>query len=433
MAFVIKQQPFTSGYFLHETGYENIYEVFDTNYSVYKDFKYIYEIYDVNGLISRNYVAPTKFNGFGFINYNSILKQQFKNNFNPSPVNLFKDCEGSIVEYGVKSTNYSNGTTGSTLTFRKCLAINSNDENFNPTDYILQGLTNKALSKKDNYNFTKLKLTDEATLRFLNGRINFNSSTYDSRIYELLLTIYRKNGVVDIYTSFYNNPYWGSVFQSSTITQLRNVKNFILEAGVGPKNIMETTWNWLWSDSVNKLGQLVNISFLNGDKYVINAYSWPFGTNGKTSQDYKYEVICDYKGKKSINLGWKNELGGYDYYNFNLEMSRSIEKEDITYNKRKYNPAIESGIMSKNQYSRVETIVSQDINDVYIINTDYMKKGEELYFEDLWVSADVYAQIDGVWTPIIINNNDVLIETTKNGLLQYQVSFRKSNKRNKVR
>jgi hypothetical protein len=203
-----------------------------------------------------------------------------------------------------------------------------------------------------------------------------------------------------------------------------------LEAGVGPKNITNNKWNWLYSNSVAKNSQLVNITLTEGDVYKIEAYCWPYGTNGKTSQEYWYEVVCE-GNKTPIELAWKNEYGGYDYFNFNRVSTHVVTSDKETYIKNRYGLSKYSNVTT--DYARGETVIRNEIQDNYILNTNMLTSNEAELLQDLMVSSDVYMYESGEWSPVILNTSNFVIKTNALGFKQYTIEVRKANRRNVVR
>jgi len=190
--------------YVHQCGYPVYYSARESSYASYSDFKYIFRIYDQNGLLSTNNILPNPTYGVGTFSPNLIIKSKFYNNFNPlmTSNNLFASCPGSIQNYRVDVLTYYNGNTGSTLSCNKVMGVDANYFDFNFVNHSLTSTNSKALTKRDAT--TKLKLTKNqyATLRFLNGKLLYSTILYTSRFFELYLTIYRANGTVDEYNTY---------------------------------------------------------------------------------------------------------------------------------------------------------------------------------------------------------------------------------------
>lgn len=442
MAVSITQEPgtLTSDKYVHETGYPTYLGMYDSSYASYSDYKYIFKIYDVNGLLSTNYVAPHKNVGTGYIDVKNILKSQFYSDFNPEiRSTTFESCPGSIREYGCLGYGYYNGATASTVTFGKAIAINANYDGFITSEYRLNSTTSKALTKRDATTYLKLTSSQFATLRFLNGKLTYNTVGGNSYCYELYMRLTRAaTGIVDEFTSYINNPYYSANFNRSTVaTTIEDVQGYMIEAGTGPRNVQSYYWNWNWSTApggspVAQGAVYTAVTLSVGDKYEICAYTWPYGTAGKTSQMYRYEVVCT-GNKTPIELAWRNELGGYDYFNFDRVSKKMIENTRSSFIKNRDVLNSTTKLVRHDEYDSGETVIRQDIEDKYTVNTNLLTKTEAALLDDLWVSSDVYAYINSTWYPIILEIDSVMTTTTKMGLLNYEVTFRLANKRNKVR
>ena len=438
MALTIKQQPgiSSSNKYVHESGYPTYYCIYDPLYYTYADFKYGFSIYTTQGLLNKSITYPHIANGAGFLSLNQILKTQFYPDFNPTVTNTqFAACPGSIINYRVVGESYYSGQSQTTVNFNKVIAINANYDSFNLDDYVLKTNKNKALTKRDSVTPLKLEASQHATLRFLNGRLIYNSTSKNSFLYELFLTVYKVDGNVNLYTSYVNNPYWSANLNgiSAVNTTLQDLKGVMVEAGVGPKNITNLYWNWIstgkGSKTISMGNALVKPTLTCGDVYKVEAYAWPYGTAGRTSQPYWYEVTCECK-HTPIELAWKNELGGYDYFNFNKVSTKLIETNRDTFYKNRDKMNTTTYQISHTNYDRGETVNRIDMEDKYVVNTNLITKTEAQLLIDLWVSSDVYCFISAAWYPIIIEQGSVITNTTKHGLINYELSFRMSNKRN---
>ena len=145
---------------------------------------------------------------------------------------------------------------------------------------------------------------------------------------------------------------------------------------------------------------LVTANTIQGGYYTIelqNAGGIP------VSQKYTVNVTCpNGRQYESIRLCWLNQWGAWDYYTFNLKSTRSISTQESTYqqlegswNERTYK--LDSFRGGKKTFRRNAT-------EKIVINTDYVSADENVMFEEMINSPEVYL-LDGFQTDA---NNSLL-------------------------
>lgn len=439
MALTIVQQPgsLSLGTYVHEVGNPTVYGGADNNYRE-DGFKFKFNIYDKDGQLNSDFVyLSNNDEGCGFYSPNLILKSQFYSDFAPKSDLTFSPCKGSIINYRVDIETFYSGDTQDTIQCYKTFAINAYNNKFVGKDFKVYTGAQKALTKRDNITPLKLNMNQFATLRFLSGKL-FNTISAISYLNKIFLRVVRTNGVIDDYWSYETNPYYTTTLLGDSSLNPVDASTYMIEVPAGPANLNQIYWIW---DQTYINGSWVSksqvftpeLGLVVGDKYCIRSYSWPQGDLGKTSQEYWYEITCNDSSRHTpIELGWRNEYGGYDYFNFTKvsEVSLGIERETYTKGIDTFQPTKK---MAHNEYSRGETIINQNIDEHYVINTDTLSKKEVEQLDDLWYSPDVFAYINEVWYPIILEVDEVVTKTTKLGFKQYSIPFRLSNKKNKTR
>jgi len=178
-----------------------------------------------------------------------------------------------------------------------------------------------------------------------------------------------------------------------------------LYSGVGYKNLEELAT--VLGTTLSTSAQTWEVNLLVSGATISNGMTYSLKT-----QCREYDLI---------HLGFKNKLGGVDFYTFNL-VSR-------------YNSSVQRTIINRNldydfsNGDRGRDVIDQTIKENWTINTDFITDYEALFIRELIESPQVYL-IDNVnkkLIPIIITSNSYEFKSTLNDeLIQYTINFEKS-------
>jgi len=203
----------------------------------------------------------------------------------------------------------------------------------------------------------RLRYTDYYSADFFLNDLN---SVYITRIY---LTT-KSGGVSREYT--YSIP-------SSNLT----IENAIASVGIGPQNLMALTWT-------------PAVSGPQPFTYDIESYSVTLYNNVGTNTNCSYNVILDCQSKafsstKMYDRTWliyKSRLGGWSYLLFDMKRTKTIDVKKTTFDRK----------LKYNEYntSRGITSIGHDNSITYVLSTNWVDKENELFFEDLFTSPQVY-------------------------------------------
>ena len=423
--------------YVHQTLYPTYYTAYSTNYT-YSDFKYEYIINTTDGAISKSKSPPRFDEGIGRYSPNSVLDSLFGIDFQPE-IKSMTTCTNSILEYTISMKEFSSSISPSTITSTKAIALKGGTDTFDYRNYNLTGNTSHMLT--DWTSTRKVTLDDWGTLRLLSGQLKPIGTSIWSRFYEVGLQ--RTNSVGDLayYTHAVVNPYYGQ-YRDSNLQTIEDVQGMLFDIPAAPANLSPT--GSLWNLRGYQLTGQSSVGGLNvpvqgcpvevGDKYEIYAYCWPYGTNGRTSKSYKFEVVASCASNTPIQIQWENFYGAYDFFRFDLVNTKSLNISKSTYRKDRDSQGSYSKYLGNDRYighsvyDRGETVFNVDIETNYIANTDWIDKQTINDLESLWTTKDAYAYINNTWYPIIVLNDAVPIGSTRRGLRQYQISFRLANK-----
>ncbi len=132
-------------------------------------------------------------------------------------------------------------------------------------------------------------------------------------------------------------------------------------------------------------------------------------------------ICLDYE---PIQFSWMNSFGFRDYFSFTKRNERRVRIKRNTYlrNPVNYNGA-DFNIQPEQKGS---TVYSQELNQQFTANTDYISDEDAAWLESLFVSPDVRVRFHGStdWLPVVLDSSSYTQRTfQKDKLFQYEVRF----------
>ena len=202
-------------------------------------------------------------------------------------------------------------------------------------------------------------------------------------------------------------------------------KKQLLHLGCYPANLRN------WSSTFQTL---VTNGTIQGGYYTIELQN---ASNLAATQKYTINVNCPNERQfESIRLCWLNQWGVWDYYTFTLKSIRTINTSGTEYNQLE-------GSWSKRRYyvdgyKGGKKAFRRNATEKISINTDYITQDNNVLFEELMNSPEVYlldgfqtdeqyAVLNNYVTPVRITNKSFTKKTTANNkLIQYRFEIEKS-------
>lgn len=183
----------------------------------------------------------------------------------------------------------------------------------------------------------------------------------------------------------------------------------------------------------NLLGTEFNPSSYPGARYYTVAMQISADTQYWPSAEAKYEIVerdCNYD---NVRICWLNKMGGYDYFNFSKEKSKTINVARKEWEKQlDWNYNYTTGARQTNVYNT-------DASETFTANTDWLSDTEWYMLQDLFTSPDVYVLDETPWSgstaavvrkiPIIITDSSFKEKTQKreqvfNLTINYKPSYK---------
>jgi len=289
------------------------------------------------------------------------------------------------------------------------LSIFNNDFGFSLSIFNLSSPSDKFLTNAPATQYANLE--DYGTVAFLAPNDNL----------EYIQLIYRDSsgsqiGTEDVDKDFANGAY--ASFSSE-------ISERLLFLGCFPANLQN------WSSTFQAL---VSAGTINGGSIELRAFNV---SNTAISKTYTININCpDTKGFESIRLCWLNQWGAWDYYTFTKKSVRSISSKGSTYEQLAgtWNEAA----YRVDSYKGGKKAFRVNATEKIKMNTDFVSESENVMFEELINSPEVYIldgyQTDGSFsalnqyvTPTRLTTSSFTRKTVANDkLIQYTFEVEKS-------
>lgn len=326
--------------------------------------------YDGEWLVTRTY--NRLYNG---LNYTAIATN--------CPVIADTPTNGGSI-YAINKYVYT-GITTSTIEYAFDGALQYADlKNWNPTAYTMATTTKgKFLTNAPITQY--IRLDEDAKLT------SFNTSIMGST--KIAKGVFKTYNSSDTLLATYSHTLIGTPLTTAMII-----------AGVGTKNLLTISSTALTS--------------------TVSYYTYELQTaqSLRVSEIRKYIIDRECFRYTQKRFKWKNRMGGWDYFTFNLRSDRTVEIERSNYRK-----ALNTVTSNKYGYSvgnRGNTTYNVNAKDSEIVFSNWLSNDEATWLEELFTSPDVYL-LDGTnELPIILNDTVLKIGEKENiGLISYSINY----------
>jgi len=246
------------------------------------------------------------------------------------------------------------------------LSIFNNDFGFSLTNFNLSSPTDRFLTNAPATQYANIE--DYGTLAFLapNDNLGYIKLKYfNSADVQIGAEDVERLGVNGAFTG----PYSTRIYQQ------------LMYFGCFPANLRN------WSTNFRAL---VTAGTINGGSIVVQAFD---DSDDAISKAYTINVNCpDLKGFESIRLCWLNQWGVWDYYTFTKKSARNITTKGSTYEQlagtwNEANYRVDS-------YKGGKKAFRVNATEKITMNTDFVSESENVMFEELINSPEVYI-LDG--------------------------------------
>jgi hypothetical protein len=295
------------------------------------------------------------------------------------------------------------------LKYTDKLAIFNNDFGYSLSSFFLSSASDKFLTNAPATQYANLEDYGTLSLMAVNSNLNQIRLTYSNSAGTVLTseTVYR-----DLASGAYDS------WSLETEKQL-------LHFGCFPGNLQN------WSTTFNAL---VSAGTIQGGSISITCFDASFN---KISKGYEIKLNCsDLKNYESIRLCWLNQWGAWDYYTFTKKSTKSLSTQGSTYEQL-------SGSWNEEAY-RIDSFKGGkkafrvNANEKITMNTNFVSESENVMFEELINSPEVYllegyqddigfAALNQYVTPVRLTTSSFTTKTVANDkLIQYSFEVEKT-------
>ena len=256
--------------------------------------------------------------------------------------------------------------------------------------------------------------TDYHTVAFLNDYGNF-ASDIDTLIIKYYDSSNSIIGSLQVMPNIEANGGWAPLTSSGM-----EDKHRLLYFGCGAGN--------LEAQSLNSAARPSN--FANWAYYTVQgAGGLDVSYAARTKEYYFIKQDGSCKGFKVRRLAWRNSLGCYDYFNFKMKSTQTIEV-----NRNNYNTIM--GRFNGSKWSYNNTMRGKTTREVTAVlketlNTDWITEDQAYLLEKLIMSTDVYIveNADTEFTQgVMVTDSSIVKKTVANDkLIQYTIQIEYAN------
>ncbi len=332
------------------------------------------------------------------------LTIQFKTQYTDASGDVQIDTPTNSIDYQLfnaylKYSDILTMGTGST----------ANNFGFSLGNFNLSSPTDRFLTNAPATQYANIE--DYGTLAFLAPNNNLS----------YIKLIYKNSASVQIATENIPNnaTNGGNAFITSEISKK------LLYFGCFPANLQ---------NSSSSFQALVSAGTIQGGSIVVQAFDVG---NNTISKEYTISLNCpDLKGYESIRLCWLNQWGVWDYYTFTKKSARNISTKGSTFEQLAgtWNEAY----YRVDSYKGGKKAFRVNATEKITMNTDFVSESENVMFEELINSPEVYIldgfQTDGSFSalnqyvkPVRLTTSSFVKKTVANDkLIQYSFEVEKS-------
>ena len=256
---------------------------------------------------------------------------------------------------------------------------------------------------------------DYHTLAFLN-----DTTKFDSDLFHMAIRYYDNSGVALGTVEYIANVDANGGWEPDGTEGTTEDKHRLLYFGCGPGNLEAQT------DETD--ARPSDAAFDGWAYYTIQGYN-SAKSIARTALYYFIKQDGSCKGFKVRRLGWRNSVGGYDYFNFKAKSTQTVDVERNTYNTL-------TGRFSASKWYYNDTMRGKQTRQTTAtlketLNTEWLTEPQANLIEKLIMSTDVYViqNPDSEYTePVIVTDSSLIRKTVANDkLIQYTIKIEYSN------
>ena len=134
----------------------------------------------------------------------------------------------------------------------------------------------------------------------------------------------------------------------------------------------------------------------------------PTGSSVQKGNAYRFTNNCRPVKNTSVQLGWANTRGGWDYLRFDGRKLKTVTREEKTY--RKQIGDYSAASFSLGATDREITPYQVEAKEMYQLNGILTSEEYDL-FQYCFRSKNIMARIDGFWIPVTLKESSLQVES----------------------
>lgn len=360
---------------------DDLWHVASSSNSGQTDFKFVFDVYYKGQQLVRTKVFPDPLSGKGYFNASQVVRNEITFDwFQP----VANDSKSFINQ---PSTSGQIGLTYNVLV----------GEDFS-------GITtlNLASGQTSALNFIPSVFKRRQQTLISNNWYSNRPKIINAKITDKILIGYKGTGTLDLYFETYgeNNNLLSSGYGNNTYSS-----NGYVQMDIGASAINQT----IGSNDINSSVKYYKVRI----------------ESGTNSSFIQVNLVCNTK-YDSINLHFLNAWGMFDTASFDLVSKLSMDLERKMYSKRDYsfNGNSVNYYNSNNVYNESSINYGSKIDWKYKLTMNYPSDAEYQWLNELIISPQIYAEIDGAYYPVsIINTNYEYSKNVNNGLRAFEIDI----------
>jgi hypothetical protein len=359
---------------------DDLWHIAHSTLSGSTDFKYIFDVYNGATQLIRAKVYPEPTNGRGYFNASKVVRNEIQFNwFTPTtataPVNCLvqPNVSGQVaITYQIRVGEELTGTTTLNLASGNTTAYNWTPNVFNRRQATTSTFAQKYLTNRPRYAKAKLG--------------------------EKLLLPFKGTGTHRMYVKTYNEG--NNLINTYETTNTINITTGYLQLDIGSAALNTAIGSTAIDSNV---------------KY----YDFYLSKASVDTETFRVYVDCDPR-YTTINLYFINQYGMYDTARFSLASRLNMAIEKKTFEKRDFTFAT-TGVTyydSKNVYNESVINYGSKAEWNYRLTMDYPTDAEYQWLAELFMSPQVYAEIESDYYPVTIKDTNFEYSTYQNNKLK---------------
>jgi len=358
---------------------DDLWHIAHSTLSGTTDFKYVFDVYNGSTQLIRAKVFPDPMNGRGYFNASQVVRNEIQFNWftptasgNVAMALIQPNVSGQVgITYQIRVGEELTGTTTLNLASGNTTAYNYTPSLFNRRQVNTSSFAQKFLTNRPRY----------AT----------------AKIGEKILIPFKGTGTHDIFIETYT---YSNVQSTAQTVNSVNITTGYLQMDIGSAAINTAT----------------NKNTINSN---IKYYDVYLQKSGIDTERFRVYLTCDPR-YTTINLYFINQYGMYDTARFGLSsrLNMSIEKKEFEKRDFSFGTTGVTYYDSRNVYNESIVNFGSKAQWQYKLTMDYPTDAEYQWLSELFMSPQIFAELEGDFYPISIKDTNYEYSTYQNNKLK---------------